>query len=346
MPANKWFRLTVFGLITPILLLALFLHLAADAAASQAADTGPIAAMPIDDAAPAGAFDGWRLADSGRAFRLPDTSAEAITPTTLSVTILSTPRAILDHNDPGGSPGDPSPNVFIVEAVVTNTGDYDAVDLEVTLDYNEDPGNDWRLLPNEVPLRTPAGNLAPGEEFYAYWFATYPIVTGQSHQYTVTASAEQVDPVSTSTNAFETPAPGATVLTIEALSTGNSGITQIEADIVVGVVYTITVIYYLGTDPQTLTLSPAGNPEFDAGSTRLLASSVRLYNSTYPTGITIPDRLYLPSVPEVGPFSAPDTAEVTYTLLPVTPASTEICSYAAVGYGGRPKYDQAAERPS
>lgn len=313
-------RLIIFSLFLPMAVLALILFAATSVSSLSAAEIDLPVEMP-------GEVD-------------PDPAvAQVVTPTSLSVAILSTPWAVLDSNNPGGSLSDPAPNVFVVEAVVTNTGDYDAVDLGMNLDYNEDPANHWTLLPNETTLRTPASDLAPGESFYTYWFVTYPITASESHQYTVTAWSEGVTPVSTSTNFFGDPSPGATVTTDSFLSTGNSGVTEINANIVVGVVYTVTVSYDLGTNPQYLILSPVGNPNFDAGSTRLLASSVRLYNAVDPTGLTIYDRLYLPSIPDVS-GSPPEFAEVTYTLLPVTPASTEICSFAAVGFSSTQKYDQ------
>lgn len=339
MQKSNWFRLALFGVFPPLAFLALLLFLTVDAAALQAAEMTPATKMPAGEPDSSGLYDGWKWSDADQFLAAPQAAAEVITPTTLSVTILSTPWAALDSNKPGGAPNDPAPNVFIVEAVVTNTGDYDAVDLEVLLDYNEE--GDWQLLENEDPLRTPGGNLAPGDAFYSYWFATYPVThtPSQSHQYTVTASAELVDPVSTSVNAFETPAPGATVATDSFLSTGSSGVTQISTNIVVGVVYAITVTYDLGTNPQFLILSPVGNPEFDAGTSRLLASSIRLYNSDGDETF-IYDRLYLPSIPDLADGNPPDFAEITYTLLPVTPAVTEMCSYAAIGYGSQQKYDQ------
>ncbi|HSG17616.1 MAG TPA: hypothetical protein VLE70_15010, partial [Anaerolineae bacterium] len=345
-PISSWIRLAVFGLFLPLFVLALFLYVAMNAASLQAAeigpaDSGPTATAAVDEADAAALLDGWQRSSIGRAYVKPAAAAEVITPTTLSVTILSTPWAVLDSNKPGGTQADPAPRVFMVEARVLNTGDYDAVDLELVLDYNEDPDNDWLLLKGEVPLREPAGNLAPGEEFYGYWFASYPITFSAGHQYTVTAAAELVDPVSTSANFFFEPTPGATVMTDEFLSTGSSGQSQIDTNIVVGVAYTIAVEYNLGSDPGFLIFTPVGNPGFDAGSTRLTGASVRLYNQVDITGTTISDRLFISNVPTMTNDLPPDTAEIVYTMLPVTPASTELCPFMAVGnYIQKPKFDQ------
>ncbi|MGD8625132.1 MAG: hypothetical protein PVJ34_11375, partial [Anaerolineae bacterium] len=141
--------------------------------------------------------------------------------TTLQVDIVSSPWATLDHNNPSGT-GEEVPKVFVVEAMVTNLGIETATDVVVTLDYNEEPVNNWVLLPGENPVRT-LDSLAPGEVYHAYWFARYSLVIGASHQYTVTALADNASPVATSDNYYGNPEPGQTVKTRSALSTGNSG---------------------------------------------------------------------------------------------------------------------------
>ena len=109
--------------------------------------------------------------------------AQQAGPTTLEVSIISSPYAILDHNDPSGT-SETVPQAFVVEAVITNTGTTTATDLTVQLDYNEDPANNWVLLAGEYPGRT-LDELAPDETYYAYWFARYSTVIGARHQYTV-----------------------------------------------------------------------------------------------------------------------------------------------------------------
>ena len=146
--------------------------------------------------------------------------------TTLSVSILSSPRAILDSNDPGGDNG-PVPQVFVVEGQVTNVGASPATNVIFTLDYNEDPANDWILLPGEDPERR-IETLAPGAEYHAYWFARYALVPNSPHLYTISALADNAPLVSTSDNFYGNPQPGYTVETSSALSTGNSGIAEYQ----------------------------------------------------------------------------------------------------------------------
>jgi hypothetical protein len=81
--------------------------------------------------------------------------------TTLDVVILSSQYATLDSNDPTGS-GSNVPQVFVIEASVTNTGLYTATEVVVTLDYQEDVPNDWVLLPGEEPTRTIDELAQPG----------------------------------------------------------------------------------------------------------------------------------------------------------------------------------------
>jgi uncharacterized repeat protein (TIGR01451 family) len=265
-------------------------------------------------------------------------------PTTLTVSILSSPWAPLDHNDPQGN-NSPAPDVLVIEAVVTNTGTVTAQDLVVDLNYNEDTGNNWILLEGEDPLRT-VDSLGPGEDYYAYWFAAYTTTIGVPHQYTVTASADNATEVATSENYYGNPAPGETVLTREYRSTGNSGITAVDATVVVGVAYTLTVDYDLGNGPEEITLSPVGDSDFDAGTTRLLDVSV-VFSSDSVSGtnpITVDDHIYFPSLPllssNVISDVVPDHAQAIFLLLPLTPNNVELCSYAAIVFGSQDKYDQ------
>jgi len=163
--------------------------------------------------------------------------------TTLTVNIISSPWATLDSNNPSGV-GEEVPQVFVVEAVITNTGLITATGVTVNLDYGDEPP--WELLEGEDPDRIT--DLAPDAAYHAYWFARYSTDIGASHQYTVTAEADNADPVATSDNYYENP-DGNTVQTRSTLSTGNSGVIQANADVVVGVAFTVTIEYDLGTNP-------------------------------------------------------------------------------------------------
>jgi hypothetical protein len=111
--------------------------------------------------------------------------------TTLSVVILSSPFATLDSNDPTGIDSN-VPKVFVVEAAVTNTGSYTAHEVVINLDYQEDLINGWVLLPGEETDRS-VDELAPGQVHHAYWFTRYPLVAGASHQYSVSAVANNAE---------------------------------------------------------------------------------------------------------------------------------------------------------
>jgi uncharacterized repeat protein (TIGR01451 family) len=253
--------------------------------------------------------------------------------TTLSVSILSSPWAILDSNDPGGNNG-PVPQVFVVEGQVTNVGALPATNVVFTLDYNEDPANDWILLPGEDPERT-IDSLAPGEEYHAYWFARYALVPNSPHQYSISAVADNAPLVSTSDNFYGNPQPGYTVETISYLSTGNSGIGGITSDIIVGVEFTVTVAYDLGTNPLNLVFSPVGNTTFTPAGYRFSAASVLFYNDARTWQDTVVDRLYFPTLD-----TRAQNAQVTFTFLDLLPEPTDICPYGGVDYSSTQKYDQ------
>ncbi len=252
--------------------------------------------------------------------------------TTLELRIISSPWAVLDHNDPGGGSG-PAPNVFVVEAVVTNTGPTTATEVVVTLDYNEDPVNGWVLVPGENSVRT-QDELAPGAAYHAYWFARYSTVIGASHLYTISAAAANASPVATSDNSYGNPEPGKTVKTGAYVSAANSGIVQTSANVVVGVAFTVTVDYQLGSNPLSGIFSPVGNPDFDPGAYRLLSSQLRFYNAGQTWQLIVPERLYHPSLPAQADF-----AEATYTFIAVQPTASRLCPYAGVDYGSQQKYD-------
>jgi uncharacterized repeat protein (TIGR01451 family) len=257
--------------------------------------------------------------------------ARQVTQTNLELSIISSPWATLDSNW-SSSTGE-MPRVFVVEAVITNTGTTVARNVTVTLDYNEDPDNFWVLLPEENPGRT-VDELGVGEAYYAYWFARYPLSLPASHQYTVTAAAENANLVSTSDNYYGNPAPGATVATRSTVSAANSGVTQVSADVTVGVAFTVTINYGLGQNARQATFSPVGNLDFDAGAYRLLASEVRFFDDAG-TQSTVTDHLYFDTLPDFA-----ENAEVTFTFIALAPANTRLCSYAAVSYQSKHKYDQ------
>jgi uncharacterized repeat protein (TIGR01451 family) len=267
-------------------------------------------------------------ADAGVGYSIPYQQVD----TTLDVDIISTPWATVDSNGEPGPDAGGIPEVFVVEAAVTNTGTTAATNVVVTLDYN--PTGGWVLLEGEDSVRS-AEELAPGETFYAYWFAGYPQDTSASRQYTVTASADNADPVATSQNSFE-PNPGWTVQTRSTLSTGNSGVTQSSANIVVGVELNIIQGYAWSGDPGDLTFSPVGNADFDPSAYRLLTTQVRFSDQGETQEEIITDHLYIPGT-DVPDFA--ERAEVTYTFLPVLLADTTLCPYAAINFDPA-KYDK------
>jgi uncharacterized repeat protein (TIGR01451 family) len=254
--------------------------------------------------------------------------------TTLNVVIRSSPYATLDNNPGSGSN---VPQVFVIEAAVTNTGPYTAREVVVTLDYQEDAPSGWVLLPGEEPTRT-IDELAPDQVRYSYWFARYPAAEGASHQYTVRAVASNANQVETSDNFYGNPPEGGTVQTQTALSTGNSGLVQSSAEIVVGVAFTVTEVYDLGSNPVDVIFGPVGNTDFDPSAYRLLASEVTFYNAAETPLGTFADRVYIPSS-ELPSNTA--TAQVTYTFIALRPTNTRVCSYTDVGFGSTRKYDNA-----
>jgi uncharacterized repeat protein (TIGR01451 family) len=258
---------------------------------------------------------------------------QATAATTLEVSILSSPWATLDNNDPTGDKR-PVPQVFVVQAIVTNTGETAAEALSVTLDYS-DPINNWMLLEGEDAVREFREPLGPGKTHQIYWFATYSTTVGASYQYTVTADAGNADPVSTSDNYFGNPEPGKTVKTLGALNTGSTGILSSTAEIVVGAAFTVTVEFDLSTSPERAIFSPVGNVDFDPGSYRLLATEVSFYDDMDALLDTVPDRLYLP----VGSLSISATrALMAYTFVSYTPGDTRLCPYTTVGKSVTNKY--------
>jgi hypothetical protein len=178
---------------------------------------------------------------------------------------------------------------------MTNVGTSPATNVIFTLEYNEDSANDWVLLPGKDPERR-IETVAPGEAYHANWLARYALVTNSLHLYTISAFADNAPLVSTSDNFYGNLQPGYTVQTSSALSTGNSGIAGICADIIVGVEFTVTVSYDLGTNPVYLLLSPVGNANFSPAGYRFSSSAVKFYNDGRTWEETVADRLFFPSL--------------------------------------------------
>ena len=338
MPAYKWIRKPlVYFLITQVLLLVSVL--AVVSAASQE-PVGQMAREPVtarhSEAPSYRAANGlFPAVTEDVAFSVGAQSFRPLaqaSPTSLQVAIVSSPWATLDHNNPVGI-GEEVPNVFVVEAVITNTGTTTATGVAVALDYNEDLANNWILLAGEDPNRS-LGELAAGAAYHAYWFARYSTSIGASHQYTVTALADNASSVATSDNFYGNPEPGKTVKTRGVASTGNAGVSSM-GEVVVGAASTVTVEYDLGNNPLEAALSPVGNPDFDPATYRLLASEVRFYDDAEAQEILVSERLYFPTVPAFA-----QNATATFTFIAFKSTVTRMCSYAAVDYQSTAKYDQ------
>jgi hypothetical protein len=322
----------VFVLITQLLLLIAIVALAQAAVGHESLAGPAYASLPVAGHAsllPAGEAPNWEaLSAVGLSSAWNGLLQEQ--DTTLELAIVSSPWATLDSNPLAG---EEVPKVFVVEGVITNTGSVAATDLVVYLDYNEEEGDNWVLLPGEDPERS-LDYLAPGDAYHAYWFARYSLAPNAIHQYTITVDADNAGLVATSENHYENP-DGATVKTRTALSTGNSGVTQTSADVTVGVAFTVTVEYDLGTNPIDAHLSPVGNVDFEPGAYRLLASQVQFSDAAQSPLITAADRLYFPTLPASAKY-----AEATYTFIAVSLADTRVCPYTTVGYNSNHKYDQ------
>ena len=252
--------------------------------------------------------------------------------TSLSVNILTSPYATLDSNDPTGANG-LVPKTFIVEGQVTNTGTSPATNVIVTLDYMVDPVNNWVLMPGEQPVRT-IDTLAPGASYYVYWLAHYSTTKGATHTYSISAVADNAPLVTTSNNFYGNPQPGKTVQTRGTLSTGNSAVDTAYA-IQIGVAFTMTVSYDLGTSPVTSSFSPVGNTDFNASAYYLSSVSVRFYNDAGTWESIVNDRLHFPTL-----NSQANNADVSYVFTARAPLSTHLCPYNSVRFTSTTKYDQ------
>jgi uncharacterized repeat protein (TIGR01451 family) len=260
----------------------------------------------------------------------------------LAVEIISSPYATVDQN--GNTLSGELPGVFVVEAVITNTGDATATNVEIELDYG-DPSSGWVLYEGETTVRKP-GDLASQEVYYAYWLARYPEdeddydppppVYSTTHQYTVTARADNiVSPVATAENFYE-PNLDWTVRITESLTTANSKLDETSFEIVVGAAFTVTQVYTTGSNPGQAIFSPVGNiTGFRPDAYRLLTTEARFFDLDGPQEMTATDRLYFPEVPDWV-----DKAEVTYTFIALLAENTTLCPYATFGYDGNPKYDK------
>ena len=258
----------------------------------------------------------------------------------LTLSILSSPSAVVDSNKPATGP-----RAFVVEAVITNTSLTTATGVVATLNYDPDPVTGWVLLAGEEVERE-IGSLAPGQAAYAYWFASYPITTTLTHIYTVTVTADGASPIAESRN-FYLPGSNWTVQTQGANSGGSTRLLQSVTDIEVGLAFTATVKWGLGGNVQKLVISPAGNFNFDAGSYRLTAARVTFIDeSVVPpiTGTAIHDRLYFPSLPQTPAFT-PTHALGEFTFFALRPSVASLCPYAAPFRGGGYKYDNGFCNP-
>jgi len=253
------------------------------------------------------------------------------TPTTLTVEIVGSPWVAVDND--GATLSGNLPNVYLVEADVTNTGDVSATNVIITLDYNS--SGEWVLLAGEDPIREVA-ELGVGETYHAYWFAQYPnnrTLPDPTHQYSVSAVADNADPVSESENKHD-PVADQTVEAVLAQSTTNNEFVQADLNVTVGVAFTMTQEFDLGTNADNVALNPVGNDDFDPSAYRLISVEGRFLDGSTVVR-TFTDEVYFTSLDAL----SPDKAEVTYTFLALLPQNSTICPYAAIDYTPTKKYD-------
>lgn len=248
--------------------------------------------------------------------------------TTIDISILSTPYATIDSNSPASGP-----QVWTVQAVVTNTGLTTAIVPIIDLDMN--PNGSWFLQPGESRQRTLL-SIPPGDAQMVYWFARRSNTINDPHTYTVTVWASNVNTVTQSVNAYENPS-GQTVNTRSAIDTGNNGLVSASSDVQVGVAFTTSIDYDMGNNPQGVTLQPTGEPSFDPTAYRLLSSEVEFRdNSDVPIAPLYQDQLYFP------PGSLPTGArkvKTTYTFIALRPGNVTLCPYTDVRFNATNKYD-------
>lgn len=261
-------------------------------------------------------------ADPG-SYRTSAAAIPALQTTTLQVEILSAPIATIAVSQP-----ETGPRLFVVQARVTNTGAQAATNLTVTLQGYADQAG-WVLASGEDPERF-VQTLAAGATYDAFWLASYPTTDGVSNPYTVTADADNANPVSDTD----------TVTTDTANRAGNSSLDQTDIDVQVGFEFTIVANFLLGNNLSAAILTPAGNLNFDAGAYRLVSSNARFYTDSNPNLLTVSNRLYVidPALSNL-PSNVEVSVEVTYTFLALKLSNTNICPFSTAQSGSTFKFD-------
>jgi hypothetical protein len=247
----------------------------------------------------------------------------------LELDILSSPYAVW-NDSPSGKP---VPNVFVVQAVVTNTGSITAEDVSLTLYYAETESTEWQLLRGEEPVRG-KDRLGIGEAYHAYWFATYPTTMPTptlSHEYTVTAKADSAASIYITK----------TVEIVEAQDTGaTKSFYAPTATIRVSDTLAITASWRNAPEFDLAVLSPVGNGDFDPASMRLEEVTVT-FTMTSSISRTIPDCLYFDLTPETAVGAR---AKFVFLALPQAepdPVQVQICPYASLRHQGTFRYDNS-----
>ncbi len=284
---------------------------------------GALAAPPSEP--PARSFDAKPA--SAALFAPPSAPMLQLGSTSITISILSTPFATTDSNSPLSGPV-----VWVVEAVITNTGSTTAT--APVVDLNMNPNERWFLLPGESPQRN-LPLLAPGGSQAVYWFARRSNTINDPHSYTVTVWANNANTVTQQLNAFPPFSP--TVQTSGANSVGLTDQLNASANVQVGVAFTMSVDWDMGGNPQGVTLQPTGDPGFDPASYRLLSSEAQFRDgSGTPLVPLFRDQLYFP------PGSLPAGAQqvrATYTFVALRPGNVTLCPYIDVRFPGQNFYD-------
>lgn len=207
------------------------------------------------------------------------TSPPAFAATTLSAEIVSWQVIGLDSNDPTGSP----PEVFLVQAKVTNTGAEPATNASATLTLgtlSPNPCDPEACITLISPATYELGDLAAGATANAFWsvrVARTAAAFDTSTPVTVTAVADNAPQV-TATQVDRSPAPcgtndtpGGTLFVERLISQNRNDVLSYTVDpgvqrddgsweVVVGTNFTVDVVASTATEYEEISLPAVADP--------------------------------------------------------------------------------------
>lgn len=275
---------------------------------------------------------------------LPEAYAQC--PTTLSVTITSSPYLLVDSNKPGIQ----GPMVATISAVIQNTGGSAATDVYAyigdgtspgTFTAGSDPPHRLLMTGDTSDSTRYIGDLAPGQSKTVFWQVSYPMTYSKTYPFTVWVDNEEdcsAQDNFTFTTRSSLTASANKLLGSFTLSPAGGIVHPGNIVTVTGTGFNLGQVGEGPNNEEDAWLQPVGNLNFDPSCFRLVRTEA--YIQSLSPSVYV-NQLYFSNIKSQNPppnYQYNSTDYVKYYFIALRPCSTVVKPYQEVASGQEEKY--------